>query len=371
MDMPGWLDRLGALIDRTGNFWQRLGGIESSVYADELDAIKIDRPIYIVGLARSGTTIVLELLSSLPGVATHRYRDFPLLFTPIFWNRAFAQIYRGDAAPTERAHKDRILVTPDSPEAMEEVLWMQFFKDAHVTGRSQVLDQASSHPAFERFYLEHVKKILLLRRGRRYVAKGNYNLSRLAYLRRIFPDARFVVLVREPAWHIASLAKQHRLFEREETRDGRILKHMQRVGHFEFGLDRRAIDLGDGTATDVERLWREGNEVQGWARYWASLHRFVLEQTDRDRSLASAVMFLRYEDLCAQPQATLEALCEHVGLTLDTVGREALVGRLSAPHYYKPEYSEQERQIIQEETGSVAAMLGYRPERELVERNLL
>ena len=121
---------------------------------------------------------------------------------------------------------------------------------------------SSRHPVFERFYRDHIKKMLLVRRGRRYVSKGNYNLSRLAYLRRLFPDARFVVLVREPTWHIASLAKQHRLFEREETRDARILKHMQRSGHFEFGLDRRAIDLGDGTAADVERLWREGNEVR-------------------------------------------------------------------------------------------------------------
>ena len=365
MDMPGWLDRLGALIDRTGKFWQRLGDVESSVYADELDAIRIDRPIYIVGLARSGTTIALELLGSLPGVATHRYRDFPLLYTPMFWNRAFSQIYRGDAAPTERAHKDRILVTPDSPEAMEEVLWMHFFKDAHASGRTQVLDHESRHPVFERFYRDHIKKMLLVRRGRRYVSKGNYNLSRLAYLRRLFPDARFVVLVREPTWHIASLAKQHRLFEREETRDARILKHMQRSGHFEFGLDRRAIDLGDGTAADVERLWREGNEVQGWARYWASLHRFVLEQTERDRALGNAVMFLRYEDLCAKPQGTLEALCQHVGLTLDAADREALVGRISAPQYYKAEYTEQERQMIEEETMTVAAKLGYHADRVL------
>ena len=359
MDMPGWLDRLGAFIERTGTFWQRLGGIESRVHADELDAVAIDRPIYVAGLARSGTTIALELIGSLPGVATHRYRDFPLLFTPLFWNRAFAHIYRGDEAPTERAHKDRILITPDSPEAMEEVLWMHFFKDAHASGHSQVLDRTTSHRAFERFYRDHIKKMLLVRGGRRYASKGNYNLSRLAYLQKISPDARFVCLVREPGWHIASLAKQHRLFVQEETRDARILKHMQRVGHFEFGLDRRAIDVGDGVAAEVERLWREGQEVRGWARYWASLHRFLLDQIERDPALASAVMVVRYEDLCSRPQATIEAVCAHVGLTLDSAQRDALVARISAPDYYRPEYSEQELRIIEEETGAAAARLGY------------
>ena len=122
--------------------------------ASELDAIAIDRPFYVAGLARSGSTILLELLAGRPGVATHRYRDFPPVYTPLFWNRAFAQVYRSDAPPAERAHKDRILVTPDSPEAMEEVLWMRFFPE-RTTTRRQVLDAATSNPAFERFYRDH------------------------------------------------------------------------------------------------------------------------------------------------------------------------------------------------------------------------
>ena len=92
---------------------------------------------------------------------------------------------------------------------------------------SQVLDAATSNPAFERFYADHLKKILLVRGGQRYLSKGNYNLTRFAYLRKLFPDARFIVPVRDPRWHIASLMKQHRLFCAEERRDPRILKHMR------------------------------------------------------------------------------------------------------------------------------------------------
>ena len=55
------------------------------------------------------------------------------------------QVYRSDAPPAERAHKDRILVTPDSPEAMEEVLWMRFFPAVHDEAASQVLDAATSN----------------------------------------------------------------------------------------------------------------------------------------------------------------------------------------------------------------------------------
>ena len=124
---------MGGFIERRPGFWQKLGDLESSAHRAELEAIPIERPVYVAGLARSGSTILLEMLAGRPGVATHRYRDFPPVYTPLFWNRAFAPGLPADAPPTERAHKDRILVTPDSPEAMEEVLWMRFFPTAHET----------------------------------------------------------------------------------------------------------------------------------------------------------------------------------------------------------------------------------------------
>lgn len=360
LDMPSWLAGLGSLVERTGGFWQRLGSLESSVLGHELEPIAIERPIYVTGLARSGTTIVLELLAGHADTATHRYRDFPVVLTPVFWNRAFARIYRADAAPAERAHKDRILVTPDSPEAMEEVVWMRFFADAHRTGTGQVLDRATANPAFERFYKDHVRKILLVRGGRRYLAKGNYNLTRLGYLQKMFPDARFVVPVREPRWHVASLIKQHRLFTAEEQRDPRILAHMNRSGHFEFGLGRRAIDLGDGRAAEIEALWRDGQEVRGWARYWAMLMAFVQGRLAADEALAAATLLIRYEELCARPRERLEEVAAHAGLTFKDADLDRMAGRLSLPGYYDPGFSAADEAVIAEETASVAASLGYR-----------
>jgi hypothetical protein len=358
--MPRWLDALGGFIDRTAGFWQKLGEIESSAHRAELDAIAIDRPIYVAGLARSGSTILLELLAERPGVATHRYRDFPPLYTPLFWNRAFAHVYRSDAPPAERAHKDRILVTPDSPEAMEEVLWMRFFPAAHDARASQVLDAATSNPAFERFYRDHMKKILLVRQGRRYLSKGNYNLARFAYLLKLFPDARFIVPVRDPRWHIASLMKQHRLFAEEERRDTRILKHMRRAGHFEFGLDRRVINVGDARlAQSIADLWRDGQEVRGWARYWAMLYGFLVTQREHDPSVRRASLVVRYEDLCDRPEATLDATFAHAGLELGAAERAAMAARLSQPSYYQLGFTPEEEKVIAEETATVGAVLGY------------
>ena len=358
--MPGWIDRLGGFVERTAGLWVRLGGVESDANRAELDAIPIDRPIYIAGLARAGTTILLELLAGHPEVATHRYRDYPPIYTPLFWNRAFSSIYKGDAAPVERAHKDRILVTPDSPEALEEVLWMRFFPGRHDPKVDQVLDASVSNPAFEAFYRDHLRKILLVRQGRRYLAKGNYNVTRMAYLARLFPDARFVVPVREPRAHVASLAKQHRLFCEQERQDPRVLRHMRRVGHYEFGLDRRPLNVGDTEAAmSVARLWEAGEEARGLARHWALVYGFVLDQLERDPALRERTLILRYEDACADGAAVLGRTFAHVALDLPPAQLQTMAGRLSAPTYYRDGFGEAEAAAIAEETAGVAARLGY------------
>jgi len=358
--MPGWLDTLGRLTDRAGGVLRRLGNLESNVYRDALDSIAIDRPIFVAGLARSGSTILLEILAAHEDTATHRYRDFPPVMLPIFWNRAFGHVYGRKVEPVERAHRDRILVTPDSPEALEEVLWMAFFEHAHDPGVSNVLDRDTVNTDFENFFEDHIRKILHVRGGVRYLSKCNYNLTRLAYLGKLFPDARFVVPVREPLWHVASLIKQHRLFCAEESRDPRILAHMRRVGHFEFGLDRRPVNAGDDkTAESILRCWKGGEEVRGTARLWASLYGFVKRQLSNDEDLNNRTLIIRYEDLCDRPEETLLGLFEHVELAIDKASLASHATRLRRPTYYQPDFTEDEKRALRDETEAVASALGY------------
>ena len=190
-----------------------------------------------------------------------------------------------------------------------------------------MLDAATSNPAFERFYADHLKKILLVRGGQRYLSKGNYNLTRFAYLLKLFPDARFIVPVRDPRWHIASLMKQHRLFCAEERRDPRILKHMQRAGHFEFGLDRRAINVGDpgrgagdrGACGARARRCAAGRATGrcSTASCWTS--------ASADPAASAGGMIVRYEDLCDQAEATLGRPCSPMSACHST--------RTSAPRW--------------------------------------
>ena len=86
MHVPGWQDRLGSWIERHPRFWLRLGDWETGFLRDQVEQVTIDRPIYVTGLARSGSTILLELLARQSEVVSHRYRDFPVVPVPWAWN---------------------------------------------------------------------------------------------------------------------------------------------------------------------------------------------------------------------------------------------------------------------------------------------
>lgn len=340
------------------DIWLDLGKAESRWLRTKLDATSLTAPVYITGLARGGTSVMLEMLAQAEGVATHTYRDFPLLLTPYVVRRFYAAFDRfdfGTPRRIERAHKDRLLITPRSPESMEEVLWMSFFTTLHDETRSNLLTEKTSLPPFERFYTDHIKKLLLAERATRYVSKANYNFTRIRYLRTLFPDARFVVLLRDPIWHVASLMKQHRLFCAEQEKNPTALEHTDLTGHFEFGLNRRLIHAGDDTKMSaIQSAFAQGREAEAWARYWESLYAYGLTLL-YDPALHGALLVVHYEDLCTAPQAMLEKIFSFAGLRCDENKKRAMAETLSAPEYYRPTFDAQETQRIRDITANTYA----------------
>lgn len=363
-----WVHWLGRSIARHPRRWIAIGELETRTVAEQIAAVTVRAPIYIAGLARSGSTILLEKLARHPHVATHRYRDDPPVFIPYWWNRWLERIPQKPVPARERSHRDGIAVTPDSPEAFEEVLWMAFFPHLHDPARSAVLGRDTAAPRFERFYRDHIRKLLAVRGATRYLAKGNYNLTRLPYLQRLFPDARFLIPVRDPVWHIASLMKQHRLFLDGQRDNPRARAHLQRIGHFEFGADRRPINPGDAAGTaEVLALWARGEELAGWARYWALAHDFLADQLEADPALRAACLVVRYETLCAAPARTLGEVLRFCDLPADAAWAESLAAGVHAPAYYCPQFTPAERELIAAYTGATARRLGY-PEAETAAR---
>ena len=83
--------------------------------------------VYVCGLARSGTTMLLHILDQVDVFKSLTYRDMPFVLAPNLWKQ-LSRHARQESVLAERAHVDGIYVDFDSPEGFEEVFWRTFGK---------------------------------------------------------------------------------------------------------------------------------------------------------------------------------------------------------------------------------------------------
>jgi hypothetical protein len=340
-----------------------LGNLESRFLANRLASQRVDRPVYICGLPRAGTTITLQMLSEHPDVVTHKYADFLMPYMPYVWNKVFPRIpVDAMRKPVPRIHRDRIEVTRDSAEMGEEILWEHFFPHIHEETNYSVLDRSTSNPSFERFYDEHLRKLSLVRGRTRYISKAIMCVVRMQYLRKLFPDARFLLYVRNPVDHVASLIKQDRIWAELEQSDPRQIEIIELTGHHEFGPHQVMANVGNPEELrEIRRLFDSGRVAESRARYWAYVYGFVAKQLHDDPELAKSVCVVRYEDLCADSLTTIDRIVAHTELQPETFAatREAYNQKLSFPDYYKPKFDAEQLSAITSATSEVASEFGY------------
>jgi hypothetical protein len=279
---------------------------EDERFEAELAGLSADTPVFIAGLPRAGTTLVLNLLYNLDEFATHCYRDMPFVLTPVLWSRFSFRFKKTDEL-RERAHGDGMLVNLDSPEAFEEMLWKPFFPKHYQSDRIVPWD-ADEPSGFPEFFRSHVKKIIFIRGGdasTRYISKNNLNISRLAYLQGNFPAARLVLPFRDPVQHAYELHTQHRHFLDIHGGDPFTRRYMAGVGHYDFGENLRPVDF-DGWLE--RRRTRDTLALDFWLEYWIAAYTHILKHTGENARL------LCYEDLCRDAGAALDRIAGFVGV---------------------------------------------------------
>lgn len=242
------------------------------------------------------------------------------------------------------------------------MLWVAHFPHLHDEARSAVLDASHRAPAFDRFLSDQLAKLVLSRGRRRYVAKANYNLTRLGYLLDLFPDARFVVLVRHPREHFVSYLKQQRVLSGLYASDARWWLIARELGHYEFGEELRFVNAGCHEAVQSVRAWWEaGEQARAFGLYWSSLYGFLADALHRDEALRQATLVVRYEDLCDNSAATIDRIIAHTGLDPAPFAdsRDHFVSALRRPDYYEARLEEGTPGILWEQAGETAARFGY------------
>ncbi|MGB3624174.1 MAG: sulfotransferase [Ketobacter sp.] len=302
-----------------------LSALEDKVYARQLDAINPHKPVFVTALPRAGTTLLLEMLERSGQFGVHLYRDMPLLLTPIFWSKVSASFRREDT-PRERAHGDGMMVSVESPEAFEETIWVEFWKEQYQARSVKPWHPKFKHAEFERFFNNHIKKILLLRQTNgvtpmRYLSKNNMNIGRIEYICKAFPEAQIVVPFRGPLQHAASLLKQHLGFLKLHHDDAFAKRYMREIGHYDFGQNLKPINF-NGWVDNYSTL--SPDTLEFWLRYWFEAYRYIL-----DHKQANVALFC-FDSFSRKPDSSLRALATNLQLP-DIESFVALSGRVAEP----------------------------------------
>lgn len=281
--------------------------LEDRIFRKPLAASDAGEPVFITALPRAGTTLLLEIFAASPEFASHLYRDMPFVLTPLLWN-ALSSRFQRESRDRERAHGDGMRISADSPEALEEVLWMAFHPDRYTADRIRPWSEPPD-PEFATFFRGHTRKIVLLRGAGggdgpgRYVSKNNLNVARIEVLRQLFPRAPIVVPFRDPRIHAASLLRQHLNFLAIHERDSFAREYMREIGHFDFGANLAPIDFG-GWLDDGGP--RDAGTLSFWLEYWVAAYRYLLDRR-------GDLLFVGYDDFCRTPEPTLRSLAAATG----------------------------------------------------------
>ncbi len=282
----------------------------------------IEKPVFISGLARSGSTALLNLLYATDEFRSLTYRDMPFILMPGIWKR-LSTPYRKKNIKQERAHGDSLMVDFDSPEAFEEVFWRTFCGEEYIlSGELITHDPGKQELAKFRQFVRNILNSDDADKPRRYLSKNNNNILRLNSLKRAFKDSIILIPFRDPLLQARSLHKQHQRFIKLQNKNMFGLRYMGYLGHHEFGLGHKTFRFSSQTI-DVEP-----KSINYWIEIWIRAYQHLLN-TD-----LPGLHFISHEEACSHPLQLFERLSGPLSLNFD----KNLVSKLYKSSSIKPEH---------------------------------
>ena len=257
-----------------------------------------DNHLFISGLARSGTTALLEILNQSEEFISLTYSDLPFILSPSINSKLIKNKKKTELK--ERAHKDGIFVNNESPEALDEVFWKVFLNDDFIKKDRLIVNSISGEILDK--YKNYVERITYNNgQPKRYLSKNNNLVLRFDSILKLFPNSTILIPFRDPLQHAISLLNQHLHFSELQKKDPFSLKFMNWLGHHEFGLNQKPFYLGnDRIFNELKNYTKE--DINYWLLSWLNYYHFVSEKYN------SKCIFFCYESFCENPKNELMKL---------------------------------------------------------------
>ena len=275
-------------------FFERL--LEKSKFPFEAG---IKNHLFITGLARSGTTALLNKIYQTNNFASLLYRHMPFVLSPRL-SGLFSKLSNISEDPIERYHNDGIFINTDSPECLDEPFWIKASIEWY---SKEFLEVLFPDEKYLRSYSYLLSSFAEIQGKKRLLIKNNNNHLRLESLSNFFKKSSFILVFRDPLLHAKSLLNQHQNFTRMHTIDPFSLEYMNLIGHREFGLNIAPFVYPEPNKNSHLNL--DNNKLSYWLAQWIETYSWIINSGLQKKSNINLVC---YESLC-NDKRVFEKIC--------------------------------------------------------------
>jgi hypothetical protein len=261
----------------------------------------IARPVFIMGLPRSGTTFLHTLLAQDDRNAVPRAWQLMYPYPPrrrilrTDLRRAelgfYLWLFRLMSPELDGLHP----LSADAPQECSDITAQVFqslrFDATYRIPSYQNWISKHGHAAAYRFHRRFLRHLDAQMPGRRWILKCPDHVFALDAMRQVYPDARLVFVHRDPASVMASVVKLNEVLRRPFARD----------------VDR--AEIGE----QVGAYWTDGASRMVAAK----------------QAGAGNILHLQYREIVSMPMTAVSRLYRHCGLTLSPDARERMLAFLA------------------------------------------
>ena len=267
-----------------------LHDIEKFIYKKKIKDISKNHHIFINGLARSGSTILMRSIFETGEFSALTYRDMPFIISPNIWNKISKKFKKGKAI--ERQHGDNILIDLDTPEQLEEAFWKLKTGSQYI--RHNELKSYSVTKELMEDYKEFINLVLIKYNKENYLTKNNNNILRLSSIRDNFPNSLIIIPFRDPINQSFSLMNQHILFSWIQKKHNFTKKYMSFLAHHEFGLIQKPFLFNESD----EKKYFDKEDINYWLKQWIYVYKNL---SKKEFVNSNNIIFICYEDIINNP----------------------------------------------------------------------
>lgn len=265
--------------------------------------------VIVTGLARAGTTALLNLLYDKNYFHSIHYANAPFLLAPNLWKR-FYNPKKG--IQKERAHGDKILFDVTSIEALEEYFFKVLLKDNYIKKDHLEKQEITSNQLNDYYRYQHLFR--QEKADTRYIMKNNNFILRYESLRELNKAFKVLLVFRDPLFHANSLHEQHLNFNKQQKDNPFTLDYMNWLGHHEFGQNQKYFKLNHNPQWEIEY---DKFSLNYWISIWIGYYSYVLELKEDEN-----LHLIYYEDLLYKPFELKEKLKKDLNMNLPNFDQE-------------------------------------------------